>query len=62
MAKARVAPMKIVSIPHLELTATISAAVSKILREELDLRIDEENFWTDSQVVLGYIMNDARRF
>lgn len=63
MGKARVAPTKVVSIPRLELTAaTISAAVSEILREELELKIDQEFFWTDSQVVLGYIKNEARRF
>ena len=62
MGKARAAPTKIVTIPRLELTAAVtSAAVSNMLREELELRIDEEYYWTDSQVVLGYINNDARR-
>lgn len=63
MGKARVAPINIITIPRLELTAaTVSAAVSKLLREELELKIDQEFFWTDSQVVLGYIKNEARRF
>lgn len=63
MGKARVAPTRVVSIPRLELTAaTVSAAMSSVLREELELKIDQEFFWTDSQVVLGYIKNDARRF
>ncbi|KAK9513134.1 hypothetical protein VZT92_026696 [Zoarces viviparus] len=63
MGKARVAPTKIVTIPRLELTAAvISAAVSNMLKEELELSVDREYFWTDSQVVLGYINNEARRF
>lgn len=63
MGKARVAPIKIVTIPRLELTAAvISTAVSSMLKEELALRVDREYFWTDSQVVLGYINNEARRF
>lgn len=63
MGKARVAPTKVFSIPHLELTAaTVSAAVSHVFREELDLKVNEEFFWTDSQVVLGYIKNEARHF
>ncbi|XP_048846374.1 uncharacterized protein LOC125717469 [Brienomyrus brachyistius] len=63
MGKARVVPSKVVSIPRLELTAaTVSAAVSSILREELTLKIDQEFFWTDSKVVLGYIKNEAKRF
>ncbi len=63
MGKARVAPTKVFSIPRLELTAaTVSAAVSHVLREELDLTVDQEFFWTDSQIVLGYIKNEARRF
>ena len=61
--KARVAPAKVVTIPRLELTAAVvSSAVSKMVKEELELKIDQEYFWTDSQVVLGYINNDARRF
>lgn len=51
MGKARVAPTKV-----------ISAAVSDMLKEELDLKVDREYFWTDSQVVLGYLNNEARRF
>lgn len=62
IGKARVAPTKVVTIPRLELTAAVvSAAVSSMLREELELKIDQEYFWTDSQVVLGYINNEARR-
>lgn len=61
--KARVAPTKVVTIPRLELTAAvISSAVSSMLKEELELKIDQEYFWTDSKVVLGYINNEARRF
>ncbi|XP_047674812.1 uncharacterized protein LOC125145551 [Tachysurus fulvidraco] len=63
IGKARVAPTKVVTIPRLELTAAVvSSAVSSMLREELELKIDQEYFWTDSKVVLGYINNDARRF
>lgn len=63
MAKARVAPTKITSIPRLELTAAVlSAKMSVMLKTELDIKIDREFFWTDSQVVLAYINNEARRF
>lgn len=63
MGKARVAPTSVITIPRLELTAAaVSAAVSTFLKAELQLKIDEEFFWTDSQVVLGYIKNEARRF
>ncbi|XP_038070490.1 uncharacterized protein LOC119739571 [Patiria miniata] len=61
--KARVAPIKVVTIPRLELTAAVvSVQISHMLKEELELVIDREYFWTDSQVVLGYICNEARRF
>ncbi|XP_053186963.1 uncharacterized protein LOC128370707 [Scomber japonicus] len=63
MAKARVAPTKLTSIPRLELSAAVTAArLSILLRSELNMKIDEEFFWTDSQVTLAYINNDARRF
>ncbi len=63
MAKARVAPSKITSIPRLELSAAVtSARMSVMLKAELEMKIDEEFFWTDCQVVLAYINNEARRF
>ena len=40
----------------------VSAKVSVMFKGELDMKIDQEFLWTDSQVVLGYINNDARRF
>ena len=63
MGKARVTPLRPVTIPRLELTAALlSARVSASLREELEYDQITEVFYTDSQVVLGYIKNDARRF
>lgn len=63
MAKARVAPTKVTSIPRLELSAAVtSARMSSMLKAELQMCINEEFFWTDSQVVLAYINNEARRF
>ena len=61
--KSRVVPVKYVSIPRLALTAaTLSVKVSDMLRSELVIPVSSEEFWTDSQVVLGYISNDPRRF
>ena len=63
MGKARVTPLRPVTIPRLELTAVLlSARVSASLREELEYDQITKVFYTDSQVVLGYIKNDARRF
>lgn len=43
--EARVAPTKVVTIPRLELTAVVvSSAVSSMLKEELELKIDQEYF------------------
>lgn len=65
MGKSRVAPLKTVSIPRMELTAAVvSVKVSTFLQRELQ-RNDvqcQETFWTDSTVVLGYINNDSKRF
>jgi len=58
-AKARVDPTKIVTIPRLELTAV---NVISMLKAELEYENIQEFFWTDSQVVIGYINNEARRF
>ena len=63
MGKARVTPLKPVTIPRLELTvAVVSVKVSEKLRKELEYEEMVEHFWTDSKVVLGYITNEVRRF
>ena len=63
MAKARVTPIKPVTIPRLELMAAlVSVRISAALLEELDISNVVEWFWTDSSVVLSYIRNEAGRF
>ena len=63
LGKSRVAPLKQITIPRLELTAAVvSAKMSKFLKDELQLHDVEEYFWVDSKVVLGYVSNEARRF
>ena len=63
IGKARVSPLKYVSIPRLELVAgTLSVKIALLLREEVDIEINKEYFWTDSKVVLVYISNSSKRF
>lgn len=63
MGKARLAPIKAVTIPRLELTAaTVSVRLGEILKKELDEPIDAIQYHTDSVTVLRYISNDQKRF
>ena len=63
VGKCRVAPLKSITVPRLELTAAlVSVKVSAFLRKELHYDNITEFFWTDSRVVLGYITNDSRKF
>ena len=63
IAKSRVAPIKPISIPRMELTAAVvSVNVTKMLERELDYESLRSLYYTDSEVVIGYISNDARRF
>ena len=63
VSKSRVAPLKYTSIPRLELTAaTISVKMSVMLKKEIQMKITKERFWTDSQVVLGYLRNQKKKF
>ena len=63
MSKARVTPKRHLTGPRLELTAAVAAVKgSCLLRKELNIPDIKEVFWTDSQVVLGYIYNESKRF
>ena len=63
MGKSRVAPLKITTIPRLELTAAVvSAKVGVMFQEELNYANLKQFLWTDYKIVLGYIKNDAKRF
>ena len=62
MGKSRLAPIKTVSIPRLELVAaTMASRVDTILRRELDGLNGESFFWTDSLVVIYMIRNTSKR-
>ena len=64
LGKSRVSPLKSVTIPRLELTAATSAVkIAAMVKEELKIpNLGQSVYWTDSQVCLGYIFNEVKRF
>ena len=63
LGRARVAPLKSVSIPRLELTAaTLAIKMNHTIMDSLQLHLDNVFFWTDSTTVLRYIRNDKVRY
>ncbi|XP_065075283.1 uncharacterized protein LOC135699027 [Ochlerotatus camptorhynchus] len=62
-SKARVAPLKLTSIPRLELqAAVIDTRLARTVIETLSMRITEKFYWSDSQDVLCWINSDHRRY
>ena len=63
MAKTRIAPLKKVTIPRLELSASqLCITIGNMLKRELNIKVRDMHFWTDSMIVLKCINNDKRRF
>ena len=63
IGKSRLAPLKAMTIPRLELSAAVVATrLDKMMKQELDMKVDQSLFWTDSTCVLKYIGNESTRF
>ena len=61
--KSRLAPLKQVSIPRLELTAAVLASrLCAQIHREVEFEISQTILWTDSMIALSYIKNKSRRF
>lgn len=58
MGRSRVVPLTPITVPRL--AALLSVKVSSLLVPELEYDNITEIFWTDGQVVLGYIQIDRR--
>lgn len=62
-AKSRVAPLKFVSIPRLELqSAVLGSRLAKTISEALSFKINERFFWTDARDVLCWLRSDHRQY
>ncbi|XP_053686517.1 uncharacterized protein LOC128736059 [Sabethes cyaneus] len=63
MARSKVAPLKQLSIPRLELQAAVLG--SRLLNSIIDshsVELNQRFIWTDSRTVLSWIQSDQRRY
>ncbi|XP_078372656.1 uncharacterized protein LOC144656297 [Oculina patagonica] len=63
IGKSRLAHLKPMTVPRLELSAAVLAVqLDQTVREELDIPICQSTFWSDSTCVIQYIRNQSKRF
>jgi len=61
--EVKIAPIKSVSIPRLDLTvAVLAVRLDELTRKELELLSNSSYFWVDSTAVLYCIRNISKRF
>ncbi|XP_053699076.1 uncharacterized protein LOC128746050 [Sabethes cyaneus] len=62
-SRVKVAPLKPVSVPRLELQAAVlGARIALAVRDGHSLEIRQRFFWTDSTTVLSWIRSDQRKY
>ncbi|XP_053690800.1 uncharacterized protein LOC128743113 [Sabethes cyaneus] len=63
MSRTKVAPLKQLSIPRLELQAAVlGARLVRTVQESHSYKIQQTFLWTDSRTVLSWIRSDQRRY
>ena len=60
MVKSRLAPIKTLTMPRLELNATVTGVkLFNLIIQEIDLLIEWVKFWSDSMLTLQYIQDQS---